>query len=90
MALMKNEVLPALKKGGVKDYRARRVEYGGSRDVITTRTGLSSWAELDGPTAMEKALGKPGASALSKKVQALATAQYSLYTPVPEISFVTP
>jgi len=89
MALMKNELLPALKKGGVKDYRARRIEYGGSRDVITSRTGLSSWAELDGPTATEKALGKAGAAALLKKLGALATSQYSLYTPVPEISFVT-
>jgi hypothetical protein len=89
LALMKNEVLPALKKGGVKDYRARRIEYGGSRDVITTRIGLSSWAELDGPSAIEKALGKDGAAALLKKVQALATSQYLLYTPVPAISFVT-
>lgn len=90
MALMKNEIVPALKKGGVKDFKLRRVEYGGSRELFTSRRAIANFAELDGGSPMEKALGKDGAAALTKKSRALATTQYFLYRMRTEISLLTP
>lgn len=90
IAFVKNELVPALKKGGVKDFRVRRVEWGGSRDVFTTRRAVANFAELDGGSPIEKALGKDGSAALLKKSRALATTQYFLYRMRPEISLSMP
>jgi len=43
----------------------------------------------DGPSALEKALGKDGAAAWLKKVSVLITSsEYFIYTDLPELSYV--
>ena len=46
LALVKSDLMPALKKGGAASFRVRRVEWGGSRYDFTTSIPL----EKDGGT----------------------------------------
>jgi hypothetical protein len=87
LALLKNELIPAYKKAGVASYRARRIEYGGSRNDITTSTPLNKMAELDGDTPLVKAVGQAGATQfLNKAAQLVAFSEYLIYRYVPDAS----
>jgi len=91
LEVLKNELVPALKKGGVKWFRARVVEYGGSRNQVTTGSGFNDWAEMDGPSVLEKALGKDAAAAWLKKISGMiSSSEYLIYTYRPELSYVAP
>ena len=69
--LVKNELVPALKKGGVNQYIAlRRDTFGGSGEFMLFRR-IKDLAELDAPNPMVKALGQAGATALSAKLNRL-------------------
>ncbi|HEX4946414.1 MAG TPA: hypothetical protein VFZ34_07125 [Blastocatellia bacterium] len=60
------EVLPALKKGGVKQSSVWRVIQGDVRQFVII-SPLESWAQLDEPGALGKALGGEAAQALTTK-----------------------
>ena len=60
------EMLPALKKGGVKQSIVLQVTQGDLRQ-FSIITPLASFAELDEPSALIKALGQEGAQALTTK-----------------------
>ena len=60
------EMLPALKKGGVKQSIVLQVTQGDLRQ-FSIITPLASFAELDEPSALTKALGQEGAQALTTK-----------------------
>ncbi len=60
------EIVPALKKGGVKQHSVWRVMQGDVREYVLI-TPLESLAQLDEPGALAKALGEEAATALNKK-----------------------
>lgn len=60
------EILPGLKKAGVKQLSVWRVAQGDLRQYILI-TPLESLAQLDEPGALVKALGQEAATALNKK-----------------------
>jgi hypothetical protein len=68
-SLQQNEVIPALKKGGVTTRTTLETLFGDRPEYITLRP-LESFAEFDGNDALEKALGAKGAATLRAKVQA--------------------
>ena len=88
IAMMTEQTVPALKKGGVTWYRVRRVEYGGSRNDFVMGTGAETMAELDAPSALIKALGQEGYKKWADKANSLGTAiDWSLYRFMPEVSY---
>lgn len=60
------EIVPALKKGGVKQHSVWRVMQGDVRQYVLI-TPLESLAQMDEPTALAKALGQEAATALNQK-----------------------
>ncbi len=72
------EILPALKKGGVKQHSVWRVVQGDLRQYVLI-TPLESLAQMDEPGAVAKALGQEAATALNKK-QSRFFAEWHSYT----------
>jgi hypothetical protein len=58
LAALKNDLVPALRKMGVKSYRVRQVLWGGNTNDYTSSSGFEKWGELDGGSmTMAKAMG---------------------------------
>jgi hypothetical protein len=86
--LMKDEVVPALKKGGVTRYGVwMAATFGEVGEFMLTRP-IKDLAELDDPTnPIVKALGQDAATALRAKVLRLITSSRTfMITPQPDIS----
>jgi hypothetical protein len=69
LALERDEVLPALKKAGVKQYTVFQTLIGDATDFVIVRP-LPSFAEFNGPDALERALGPDKSAALVAKLRA--------------------
>ena len=66
--LQKNEVIPALKKGGVTQRTVMQTAIGNSFEY-TILTPYPSFAALDGPAVQVRALGAEGAARLGAKIR---------------------
>jgi hypothetical protein len=77
LAALKTDLIPALKKMGVKSFRVRQVLYGGNLNEFSTASGMEKWAEMDGSTnELAKAMG--GDAAFKKytdKMEQIVTAR---------------
>ena len=80
------EIVPALKKGGVKQHSVWRVMQGDLREYVII-TPLESLAELDEPITLVKSLGQEAATTLTTK-QSRFFAEWHNYTIVgrPDLS----
>ncbi len=89
--LMKNEILPAYKKGGVKDYNFAARRFGAPSTEFISVAGMNSWADFDGEFGAEKGFGKEGYKALVAKVRTLITSsQFDVYRFEPDLSYMPP
>jgi hypothetical protein len=89
--LVKNEILPTVKKGGVKDYTFASRRFGAPNTQFISVAGMDSWADFDGEFGAEKGLGKEGYKAMVAKVRTLiASSQYDVYRFEPELSYLPP
>jgi hypothetical protein len=89
--LVKNEILPAAQKGGLKDYSVAQARYGAPNTEITSVAGLNNWADFDGGFGVEKGLGHDGYQALLVKVRALIVqSQADVYRFQPDLSYLPP
>jgi hypothetical protein len=89
MDLIKAEVMPAYKKGGVPMYMLSRTRYGGPASQFRSVIPMESWAAFDGKTPIEKALGESGMKALIQKIGGFVTRQQAtIYKFVPEGSYL--
>jgi hypothetical protein len=87
----KNEILPAVKKGGVKDYNFAARRFGAPSTEFISVAGMNSWADFDGEFGAEKGLGKEGYQALVAKIRTLITSsQYDVYRFDPDLSYLPP
>ena len=87
--LVKNEILPAVKKGGVKDYTVASRRYGAPSIQFISVAGMNSWADFDGGFGAEKGLGKEGYQAMVAKVRTLiSSSQYNVYRYLPDLSYL--
>ena len=68
LALERNEVVPALKKAGIKEHTVYQTVIGEATDFVIVRP-LPSFAEFNGPDALERALGKDKAAVLVEKLR---------------------
>jgi len=67
-ALERDQVVPALKKAGVKPYTVFETLVGDQTEFVIVRP-LPSFAEFDGPDLLEKALGARGAATLNARLR---------------------
>jgi hypothetical protein len=89
--LIKSDVLPAAKKGGLTTYLFSETKYGAPNTQVTSVTSMDKWAELDEPFGIEKALGKDGYKALLGKVRPLIIqSDVNEYRFQPELSYLPP
>ena len=91
LALVKSDILPAVKKSGAKDYSTAQGRFGEPNAVVTSVLGFNNWAELDEGIGAQKALGKEGYAGLLTKVRLLVvSSQYDIYRFQPELSYLNP
>jgi len=89
--LVKNEIVPAIKKGGAKDYNVARGRLGESTLEVTSVVGFNSWADLDETIGAEKGLGKDGYQDLVAKVRAvIVQSEFDVYRFEPDLSYLPP
>lgn len=61
MAMLKELVLPAMKKAGMQTFLVFRQRYGGSSNEVVSATGVTNLADLDqSPSPVVKAMGEAG------------------------------
>jgi len=86
---VKNVVLPAVKKGGTKDYSVAESNLGASSMEITSATGFNSWADLDAGIGAQAGLSKEDYQALVDKVRMLITqSEFDIYRYEPDESYL--
>lgn len=89
--LVKSDVLPAAKKGGLTTFMFAETRYGAPNTQVTSVIAMDKWADLDEPFGIEKALGKDGYQALLQKVRPLIVqAEVNEYRFQPELSYLPP
>lgn len=85
---IKTVTLPAMKAAGVTAYGVGRVRYGGASNQIMTYTGMNSWADLDGPTSIEKTAGRDAYLKYAAKMGTLTTrTEWTIYRLRDELSY---
>jgi hypothetical protein len=67
-ALQREQVVPALKKAGLKQYTVYETLVGDQTEFVIVRP-LPSFAEFNGPDLLEKALGARAAGALNSRLR---------------------
>ena len=67
--LQRNEVVPALKKAGVNERKVYRTVLGNTTEFISYLP-FPDYGEMDGPDALERALGKAAADNLKARLNA--------------------
>ncbi|QOY88415.1 hypothetical protein [Paludibaculum fermentans] len=91
LAMLKEETLPAVKKGGATTWGVARTRFGAPTNEIHTYTGMSGWSELDQPSAIRKALGEEGFQKyLAKMGSMLTSVEYTIYSLNAEMSHMPP
>lgn len=91
VALIKSDILPGIKKSGLKDYDIAVGRYGESSLTMTSVAGLANWADLDGGIALEKGIGKEAYQAFLLKLrQLIVSSQADVYRFQPDISYLPP
>jgi hypothetical protein len=91
MALGKSEILPAIKKSGVKFYNVSQVRYGESTSELVSVTGFNSWADLDGEYGARKGMGEEGYQRFLAKMRPLIIdSQFDIYSLVADSSYLPP
>ena len=89
--LQKNEVVPALKKAGVKTRNVLSSGLFGRTGEYVVSQPFDNTAEFDGQSPLVKALDAPGATRLTSKLNKCIVSQYSyMNTRLDDISNVLP
>ena len=87
-AFLKNDVIPALKKGGVTYYTVAQTVYGGDTNQYRTLIPASSFADVAKGHPLERALGADGvAKLLQKSAPFITKLERAIIRYVPDLSF---
>jgi hypothetical protein len=76
LALQKDEVLPALKKAGVRERKIYHTVLGDTTEFVTYLP-FPDYGEMDGPDALDRALGKATAADLKERLGNCLLSSYS-------------
>ena len=89
LALVKSDIIPAVKKSGAKDYTIAQGRFGEYSSTITAVLGFNKWADMDEGIGAEKGLGKDGYAALLMKTRPLiVSSQIDVYRFQPDLSYL--
>ena len=72
-AVMKNELIPAVKKEGVKTLLARRTLLGGVISDYNFAEGFDKWSEMDTPDTLPKIMGEEAFRKMITKIDGVVT-----------------
>jgi hypothetical protein len=87
-AVVKTDLVPALKKAGVKTLLARRTVFGGNPNDFLFVVGFEKWAELDSPFSLPKIMGEEAARKMEDKLdQATAGMEETVWRYQPDLSY---
>jgi len=89
LALLKAEVLPAVKKSGATVFSVARTRYGAPSSEIVTVVGAQSWAEQDKESPIVAAMGGQQAYAkfLAKITPLMIRSQWDVYSYEADLSY---
>ncbi len=88
-ALVKSEVMPAVKQSGIATYAYSRVRFGGPGNELYSVTGLSSWADLDDMPPFVKAMGEAKYQAYLAKANTMITrSEVNIYRYQADLSYI--
>jgi hypothetical protein len=87
--LEKNEILPAVQKGGAKSYNFAEKRFGEAGPQFVSVIGFNNWADFDDGIGAEKGLGKEGYQALVDKIRELIVqSDFIIYRWLPDESYL--
>jgi|SRR5438552_6321348 hypothetical protein len=90
-ALFRDQIVPAVKKSGATDYGVAVARFGTPANEIHSYLGLSSWADLDSPIGVEKAMTAADWKAFQAKLAPLIeSTEWSMWKYEPELSYFLP
>ena len=90
-AFLKNDIVPALKKGGATYYSVAQVVFGDDVNKYMTLTLYNDFAEIAKGSPLERALGSEGMMKLTQKAGPLITKlERRIIRYVPDLSFGPP
>lgn len=90
-ALVKSEVLPAIKRAGVKDFWAHQTMFGGNPNEYLFVSLQEKWAELDGGSPLVRGMGAEAFAAYRLKLAGIVeSVKYEFSRVVPEASYMAP
>jgi hypothetical protein len=72
-ALMRSDVMPAVKKAGLKFFNISRVAFGAPGHAFSSVAGIGEYATLDAGDPVAKAMGEAGYKAFLAKVRPMVT-----------------
>jgi len=88
-ALLREQIVPAIKKSGATDYGVAVARYGTPSNEFHSYLGLNGWADLDGPIGTEKGMSAAEYKAFLDKVGPLIeSTEWSMWKYEPELSYV--
>ena len=88
-ALFAAEIVPAAKKAGVQTYSTGRTRFGGPSSEFRSAMGISSWAEMDSPPPVQKAMGDEAFKKFQEKLATMVVeSDFNVYGYMPELSYV--
>jgi hypothetical protein len=91
IALVKSELLPAVKKAGLKEFSVARSRYGQPNSQFSTVTGIPNWAWLDSPSPITTAMGDEAYQRFLAKLRPMIdSSQYDVYRYQPGQSYAPP
>jgi hypothetical protein len=86
--VMKNELIPALKKAEVKTLLARQTLLGGNMADYQFSEGFQKWAEMDTPEALPKIMGEAAFKKMIEKMNQVVTLREdTIWSYQPELSY---
>jgi hypothetical protein len=86
-AILKTDLLPAIKKAGIKSYSACQVMLGTEAPQRLLLVGIDNWAFFDRPAALTSAMRE---EALTKMRELTVDAREDVYRFRPELSYLPP
>ena len=90
-ALIRDQVVPALKKSGVTDYGMALARFGTPSNEAHSYLGLNGWADLDGAIGAEKGMTAAEWMAFQAKVAPLIeSTQWDIWKYQPDLSYIVP
>jgi hypothetical protein len=88
-ALLREQIVPAIKKSGATDYGVAVARYGTPSNEFHSYLGLNGWADLDGPIGTEKGMSAAEYKAFLDKVAPLIeSTEWSMWKYEPELSYI--